>query len=347
MFQLTRCHHYLTILCLTEFLVYPITSMSITEIGRLKTVGMQVRDLAVHKEMPRASVLVPLVVREEKLHVLLTQRPLHLKSHPGEVCFPGGRQDPEDEGNDVETALREAHEEVGLERSCIQPLCRLVTIESRGGLCVTPVVALLEPPDIVDQLQVSKDEVAAAFTVPLDYFLEQNGNLVEKYDVPWSGGTFTLRTYNYSEDDDTTYKVWGLTAHIIHQVARIAIEESNEGTIVDDSSATTDESTETVLEGSLWLWNDKYWSENYYVLGDSMLHQYSSKEQADRKSSSATKKNRLPLPGAQATKVDTEEAHRFGFEICVLGCVLGGRIKLRLAAASEEVRDKWMAALTF
>lgn len=318
--------------------------MSITEIGRLKTIGMQARDLAVHKEMPRASVLVPLFVRDEKLHVLLTQRPLHLKSHPGEVCFPGGRQDPEDEGDDVETALREAHEEVGLESSCIQPLCRLVTIESRGGLCVTPIVALLEPPNIVNQLQVSRDEVAAAFTVPLDYFLEQNGNLVEKYDVPWSGGTFTLRTYNYTEGDDTTYKIWGLTAHIIHQVARIAIEESTEGTIVDDSSATTDDSTpEMLLEGSLWLWNDKFWSENYYVLGDSMLHQYSSKEQADRKSSSATKKNRLPLPGAQATKVDTEEAGRFGFEISVLG----GRIKRRLAAASEEDRDKWMAALTF
>jgi coenzyme A diphosphatase NUDT7 len=178
-----------TLVIFAEFciLAHLVTSMSLSiQLDRLRNVGMHPKELPDHEDLPRASVLVPLFRQDDTLCVLLTQRPLHLNSHP-EKFVSLGRQDPDDECNDVETALREAWEEVGLERANIQALCRLTTVESKGGLCVTPIVGLLEPPEVVHQLKVSKDEVESVFTVPIDFFLERSGNLADKFDVPWSG----------------------------------------------------------------------------------------------------------------------------------------------------------------
>lgn len=298
---------------------------------------MDCKDLPVHKGLPRASVLVPLFQKDDgQLHVLLTQRPLHLKSHPGEVCFPGGRQDPEDNGDDVVTALREAQEEVGLESDCITTLCRLSTEESKNGLCVTPIVALLNPPTVVEQLQASEAEVAAIFTVPLSFFLDDD-NLTDKFDVPWSGSIFTVRTYMYATADNT-FKIWGLTAHIIHRVACIAA-----GCVTPAAAPAAAPPAGVRMKGELWMWSGKYWSQDYYVLADNMLHQYASVEQAERKATSATKKNRLPLADVKIKKMDTDSEGKFVFEVDVIG----GRIQWRLAAASEELRDRWINALTF
>ena len=307
---------------------------TLAEIDRLKAFGLHHKDLKEHKDLRRASVLVPLFLEGDALlRVLLTQRPLHLKSHPGEVAFPGGKQDPEDKEDDIETALREAWEEVGLAREYIQPICRLSTIESRNGLCVTPIVGLVEPASAMDQLQISKDEVEEAFTVPLDYFLDQNGNLSDQFDVPWSGGIFTVRTYYYVSESEKRFKIWGLTAHILHQVASLAFENA-----ASSSCATV------CMEGKLWIWDSvkEFWSEKYYIIEDGMLHQYSSQQEATRKNATATKKNRLPLTGARAVVVN-QEGDRHVFEISALE----GRIRWRLAAASPQLRDRWMAATTF
>jgi coenzyme A diphosphatase NUDT7 len=321
-------------------------SLFAKELNRLKAQGMERKDLSVHEDLPRASVLVPLFRnKDDELHVLLTQRPLHLKSHPGEVCFPGGRQDPEDEGDDVVTALREAHEEVGLERSCVAPLCRLSTVESKNGLCVTPIVGWLDPPEVVTQLEASEAEVAAVFTVPLEFF-RNDDNLADKFDVPWSGGIFTVRTFMYSDDNhsaarDEPFKIWGLTAHILHQVSCIAADA-----VVVAPKAAPATNGVVRMKGHLWAWSGKYWSKDFYVLGDGVLHQYASEEQADRKSTSATKKNRLPLADVKTKRIEEEgpaEESKFVFEIDVLG----GRIQWRVAAASDELRDRWINALTF
>ena len=78
----------------------------------LAGVGLSNKDRPQHSSLPRASVLVPLFFDEadgtdDQPRLLLTQRPMRLSSHPGEVCFPGGRQEPSDDGDDVTTALRE------------------------------------------------------------------------------------------------------------------------------------------------------------------------------------------------------------------------------------------------
>lgn len=349
-------------------------SSSSSQIGRLKSLsGMQPKDCADHKGLPRASVLVPLFhskrdnksnnnnnnnnITSKCLSVLLTQRPLHLKSHPGEVCFPGGKQDPEDNGDDVETALREAWEEVGLNRNVIQLLCRLATVESRGGLCVTPIVGLVDYEALLEQVlqgcQVPNDEVEAVFTVPIQFFLESSGNLADKFHVPWSGGgIFAFRTYNYQYEnpfDKTqtkTFKIFGLTAHVLHQVACLAVygslNEETEGVTAPTPLPQLMDRPTLCMEGSLWVWGGKCWREQYFVLMGGMLHQYASQEQANSKSSTAVKKNRLPLSDVQMTGIDDDDYSKRAFSISVLN----GRIEWKLAAASDELRDRWINALS-
>ncbi|XP_044126671.1 peroxisomal coenzyme A diphosphatase NUDT7 isoform X2 [Bufo gargarizans] len=74
--------------------------------------------------LPRASILLPLLIRQGKPYLLLTVRSLELKTMPGDVCFPGGRQDPSDE-DDIQTALRETQEEIGLCPEQVQIIGRL------------------------------------------------------------------------------------------------------------------------------------------------------------------------------------------------------------------------------
>lgn len=204
-------------------------------IGKLRSVGMEKKEMPHHADLRRASVLVPLFDRgggssdnetANTIHVLLTQRPQKMKSHGGEVCFPGGKQDPEDDGDDIRTALREAHEEIGLNPRFVERIARLQTLESRYSLCVTPIIGLIDPPTAAEpsQLKLNEEEVEAAFAVPLDYFLKQD-NLHSIQKAEWRGDEFMLRTYLYDcPENGRRFKIWGLTAHIVHQVAKLSFE---------------------------------------------------------------------------------------------------------------------------
>ena len=114
-----------------------------------------------------ASVLVPLVQRDEALHVLLTRRTDHLHDHAGQISFPGGRQEPED-ADEVATALRETEEEIGLARHHVEVLGRLPVYTTVTRFVVTPVVALVRPPF---ELRLDAFEVAEAFEVPLAFLM--------------------------------------------------------------------------------------------------------------------------------------------------------------------------------
>ena len=195
---------------------------------------MEKKELPHHERLlRRASILVPLFERplqqssphESNLHVLFTQRPQKMKSHGGEVCFPGGKQDPEDGGCDVTTALREAHEEVGLDPSHVQQIARMEAIESKHGLCVTPIVGLIQPPSAAEpsQLTLNEHEVEAAFAVPLEYFtIPENLALIQK--IQWGNDDeFTMRTYLFDDlESGRQFRIWGLTAHVVHEVAQLA-----------------------------------------------------------------------------------------------------------------------------
>jgi len=114
-----------------------------------------------------AAVLVPLVMRPEGLQVLLTQRTAHLHDHAGQIAFPGGRAEPDDDGP-VGTALRETEEETGLERQYVDILGAMPDYLTSTGFRVTPVVGLAVP-----EFKLAHDpfEVADVFEVPLEFLM--------------------------------------------------------------------------------------------------------------------------------------------------------------------------------
>ena len=149
-----------------------------------------------------AAVLIPVVDRPTPT-VILTRRADTLASHTGQVAFPGGRLDPGE--GPVEAALREAEEEIGLDRAFVEPLGLSHRYETVTGYIVTPVVALVRPGFA---LTLNPDEVAEAFETPFDFlmddanhlraFYERDGRKRWFYRVPWEG-----------------QDIWGATAGMI------------------------------------------------------------------------------------------------------------------------------------
>ena len=160
----------------------------------------------------RASVLIPLLESEGELFVLLTQRSEHLHSHAGQVSFPGGKQDTQDE-NSLETALRETHEEIGLPPEKVEIIGTLDQILSLHYYLVTPFVALI-PDDFVSIPNTG--EIEAVFKVPLTFFMNGDNHWTEEFKTPIA----TVLAHHF---DFQGYDIWGLTAKLILRLLEIGL----------------------------------------------------------------------------------------------------------------------------
>ncbi len=157
-----------------------------------------------------AAVLVPVVERSDGLTLLFTRRTDHLKSHSGQISFPGGRMEPDD-GSPEATALRETAEEIGLPAERVRIAGRLNVRETGSGYRVVPVVGVIEPPL---SLVPDENEVAEIFEVPLDFLIEPanhrfetrvRGNIERQfYAIPYR-----------------QYFIWGLTARFVVDLSRV------------------------------------------------------------------------------------------------------------------------------
>ncbi|KAJ3349695.1 hypothetical protein GGF32_005319 [Allomyces javanicus] len=172
----------------------------------------------------KAAVLVPLInCRRRGLCVVLTLRAAHLRSHAGEVAFPGGKWDPTDKSI-LATALREAHEEIGLPPSQTTYLTTLHPHISRINSLVYPVVVRLDAEsadDVVDSLTVNTDEVAAVFCVPVRTFLDADENVHASFELRWLGVLCKFHEFHMPWRGEE-FRVWGLTAAVCIELARIA-----------------------------------------------------------------------------------------------------------------------------
>lgn len=165
-----------------------------------------------------AAVLVPLVMHATGLRLLLTRRTAHLRDHAGQISFPGGRVEPED-GNAVETALRETEEEIGLSRAHIEVIGQLPIYTTVTAFEVTPVVALVRPGFA---LSLDAFEVAEAFEVPLDFLMtpahhqrhlfSYEGGQRQFLSMPWRGPDLDGQTQDYF--------IWGATAAMLRNFYR-------------------------------------------------------------------------------------------------------------------------------
>jgi 8-oxo-dGTP pyrophosphatase MutT (NUDIX family) len=168
------------------------------------------------REPSAAAVLMPLVMRDDGLHVLLTRRTDHLRDHAGQISFPGGRSE-EHDPDAVATALRETEEEVGLGREHIEVIGHLPNYSTVTSYVVTPVVALVQP-DF--QLTLDPFEVAEAFEVPLQFLMtpanhrrhafEMLGQQRQFLSMPWSGID--------PDGQEREYFIWGATAAMLRNL---------------------------------------------------------------------------------------------------------------------------------
>ncbi|XP_005241479.1 peroxisomal coenzyme A diphosphatase NUDT7 [Falco peregrinus] len=159
--------------------------------------------------LPKASVLLPLTVRAGKLHLLLTVRAMQLRRSPGEVCFPGGKREAIDK-DEIDTALREAKEEVGLQPEKVEVVCRLVPGIDKMNHVVTPVVGFIED---TFQATPNPDEVSDVFVVPLEYFVKPLNYKTLPYKTS-SGYSGWMHCFIYDDHErKMSFKIWGLTAH--------------------------------------------------------------------------------------------------------------------------------------
>lgn len=163
-----------------------------------------------------AAVLIPLIERPAGWAVLFTQRARHLAHHPGQISFPGGRIDPDDEGP-VAAALREAREEIGLAPADVRVAGALPNHVTGTGFAVTPIVGFVSP-----EFRPRPDpaEVEAVFDVPLDVILAPGRLRATRRERL---GT-RFRVWELEHDG---YRIWGATAAML-KTFREALRDEDE-----------------------------------------------------------------------------------------------------------------------
>jgi 8-oxo-dGTP pyrophosphatase MutT (NUDIX family) len=165
-----------------------------------------------------ASVLVPLVRRDQGLQVLLTRRTDHLRDHAGQISFPGGRAEDHDV-DAVATALRETEEEIGLHRRHVEVIGALPHYTTVTSYVVTPIVALVEPGFT---LSLDRFEVAEAFEVPLDFLMTPAHH--RRHEMEFAGQRRHFLSMPWQAADalgqPQRYFIWGATAAMLRNFYR-------------------------------------------------------------------------------------------------------------------------------
>lgn len=156
----------------------------------------------------RPAAVLAAVTERERPGFLLIHRPSNMRTHPGQVAFPGGKIDPGETAE--EAALREAYEELGIHPRDVTVIGASDTYRTGSGYAVTPVLAVV-PPDL--ELNPSPMEVAAWFEAPVDFVFD-SGNHAQRSRV-WQG-----QERRYIEILWQQHRIWGVTAGIIANLAR-------------------------------------------------------------------------------------------------------------------------------
>jgi 8-oxo-dGTP pyrophosphatase MutT (NUDIX family) len=158
-------------------------------------------------ELTPAAVLIPLIMHENELKILLTQRTAHLHDHPGQISFPGGRSDPQDTSA-IDTALREAEEEIGLPSNRVEVLGSLPHYLTITGYQVTPVVSLV---DAGYAYEPDEFEVADIFEVPMAYLMNPHHHEQRMWQSPQGYRRFYAMPYENKF-------IWGATAGMLRNL---------------------------------------------------------------------------------------------------------------------------------
>lgn len=173
------------------------------------------RARVMHAATRPASVLIAVVTHADTPTLLLTQRTAHLKHHSGQIAFPGGSAEEHDDGA-IATALREAHEEIGLSPEKVEIIGSLPEYHTVTGYLVTPVVGLVEPGIA---LLPDPAEVAEIFEVPLGFLMDPRNHQRRRIVLDAAERTFFSMPYQPSAERDE-YFIWGATAAMLRNFYR-------------------------------------------------------------------------------------------------------------------------------
>lgn len=174
--------------------------------------NIEARDRYIAHELPLkvSAVLIPIVERGDDLSILLTKRSSNLSSHSGQVSFPGGKSE-ENDDHAMATALREAHEEINLPPENVEVVGALEDYETVTGYNVSPVVGFVDPDfEIVPQTS----EVEDVFEVPLDFILNESNHTIES--IMWKGAERHYYVFPHNQ-----HKIWGATAAMLVRFANL------------------------------------------------------------------------------------------------------------------------------
>ena len=156
------------------------------------------------KKYRNSAVLIPLIRKGEDIQIILTQRSNNLPSHAGQISFPGGKVDAKDE-SPVDTAYREANEEIGLSREEIEHLGYLDITTTGTNFMILPVVASISN-NFIPKL--NNDEVESLVYLPLNYIADTNNLKLMNREINGEDRTFFVYEYD-------NYFIWGATARLL------------------------------------------------------------------------------------------------------------------------------------
>ncbi|MEK9627420.1 MAG: CoA pyrophosphatase [Nitrospinota bacterium] len=157
----------------------------------------------------KAAILVMLYPKHNKTHVLMTKRALHLKSHAGEIGFPGGVFEEDEDENLLATALRETHEEVGAQVEPSKVIAQLPIVSTRLGFEITPFVSVLSE---APELKLEEDEVEEVLEIPFTSLLA-----TQQRDVGFSPEQ-DMVMYWYKH-----HRIWGASAKILREIQILSV----------------------------------------------------------------------------------------------------------------------------
>jgi len=156
------------------------------------------------KKYRNSAVLIPLISNNQDIQIILTQRSNNLPSHAGQISFPGGKVDLKDE-SPVDTAYREANEEIGLSREKIEHLGYLDITTTGTNFMILPVVASISS-NFVPKL--NNDEVESLVYLPLNFIADTNNLKLMNKEINGEDRTFFVYEYD-------NYFIWGATARLL------------------------------------------------------------------------------------------------------------------------------------
>lgn len=160
------------------------------------------------RDLRPAAVLAAITERHDRPGFLLIHRPGNMRSHPGQVAFPGGKIDPGE--TPIEAALREAYEELGIHERDVTVIGESDIYRTGSGYAITPVVAVV-PPDL--ELNPSPTEVAQWFEAPVDFVFDAENHT--RRSAHWQG-----LERRYIEIMWQEHRIWGVTAGIINNLSK-------------------------------------------------------------------------------------------------------------------------------